>query len=117
MAKPTDMKDSQDNVRVLQNIRDTYAYMAECHEGEPNGDLAASWAAACSAGIAALQAQQGAGPLGFVGANVVAHLKTGGHACTTITAHQAMPDDVAIYATPQKAALAQPQSAQEPSNG
>lgn len=64
---------------------------------------------ALSAIAAALQAQQpGAQAVGYVSPSVVEHLRNGGHACTTITAHQAMPDDVALYTGPQPPSIPEP---------
>jgi hypothetical protein len=50
---------------------------------------------------AALQTQQpGAQAVGYVSPHVIEHLRNGGHSCTTITAHRAMLDDVALYTQP-----------------
>jgi hypothetical protein len=41
--------------------------------------------------------QPGAQAVGYVSPHVIEHLRNGGHSCTTITAHRAMLDDVALY--------------------
>jgi hypothetical protein len=75
-----------------------------------NGDVESSKAAAVPsvdggpgnyvAPASAPSQQPGAQAVGYVSPHVIEHLRNGGHSCTTITAHRAMLDDVALYTQP-----------------
>lgn len=75
------------------------------HVGEfTQGILLDTQRAALEAALAAPGPDEGAEAVGYVSASVAEHLRAGGHATTTITAHQAMLDDAAIYLCPQSPA-------------